>query len=336
MPEWPKQPNNAEIPLAEKAEEKKDEEIKDPKNSEKQDGVESADIVDLSNLKIDFQSDQKITEYYKIKLEEIEDMDKWLEKNKFNIERNKVAIALAVQQGLIKNDSIEAIWQFEIEQKRREQEGVIEVKNILEARLPEILKEISTHLGEFLPGWKLKWAKIEFKINEGSDYCINDFNFITADLGRLIHEDDFIENVTAGLAHEISHVWMNEKERKWDTDSFYAMKNQAKFGTMTEGLAVLFSKQDIRKMQIEKGRDYEEYSQESFTMLKKLLESKDLDEMDKIKEKGFKDTGYFYVAGYEMANKILERVGLDEFRGLLPEFRNNPEKFFDEYERCKE
>lgn len=201
--------------------------------------------------------------------------------------------------------------------------------------MPEILKEVSVRLGKFLPKWKLKWAKIEFKINEGSDYCINDFNFITVDLGRLAHGDDFIENVMAGLAHEISHVWMTEIERELDTDSFHAMKKQAKFGTMTEGLAILFSKQDIKKMQSEKGRDYGDYSKESFAMLKKLLESKDLNEMGKIREKGFKDTGYFYVAGYEMAKKILEKVGLEEFRNLLSEFKSNPDRFFEEYDKCK-
>lgn len=288
---------------------------------------------DLSNLKIDFLSDQKIEEYYERKLQEIEKKDQWLEKNKSNIEKNKNAVMLAVKQGLINDDNIESIWRFVLEKTKKEQERAIKIKNILEAKLPEILKEISSRLGEFLSGWKLEWAKIEFKINEGSNYCINEHNFITVDIGRLVHKDDFIEDVTAGLTHEISHVWITEIERKSDTDSFNAMKKQTKLGTMTEGLAILFSKQDIKKMQIEKGRDYEKYSRESFAMLNKLLESQNLDEMDKIREKGFKDVGYFYVAGYEMAKKILENIGLEKFKKLLPQFRNNPDIFFEEYEK---
>lgn len=296
--------------------------------------IEAADAVDLSNLKIGFWNEQKITEHYKNKLEEIGNINKWLEKNKLDIERNKDAITLAVEQGLIKDNSMKSVHEFGIKKLKFEQKKAIEIKNILETKSPEILKEVSNRLGKFLPGWKFEWAKIEFVINESSDYCISEFNFITVDLGRLTHKDNFIEDATAGLVHEISHIWINEIERKWDSDSLHAMKNQVKFGVMAEGLAVLFSKQDIIKMQIEKGRDYEKYSQESFSMLKQLLKSEDLDEMDKIREKGFKNAGYFYVTGYEMAKKILDEIGLEKFRQLLFKFRKNPDVFFEEYEKC--
>lgn len=86
--EWqgPIKPNIPPVPA-----EDKPEDTKIVKNE-----VENSDVIDLSNLKVDFLSDQEIAEYYKTKLEEIEDMDRWLEKNQFDIKNNRDKITLAV------------------------------------------------------------------------------------------------------------------------------------------------------------------------------------------------------------------------------------------------
>lgn len=93
--QWPIKPNIPPVPAEgkpkEKAEEIKPEDTKIVKNE-----VENSDVVDLSNLKVDFLNDQEIAEYYKTKLEEIEDINKWLEKNQFDIKNNRDKITLAV------------------------------------------------------------------------------------------------------------------------------------------------------------------------------------------------------------------------------------------------
>lgn len=287
--------------------------------------------VDLSKIKIKISSDQEVLDVYNIEIEEIEDKEKWIVENKDRLEKDSESIKDAVKKGLLRDVNTESVRDFVLQNKKNERERIVGIKKLIEENMPAMLKEVSMRLGEFFPGWEAPLAFVNFKINRSADYMIDDFNNITADLGRLINKDDPIRDATQGMIHEISHIWINEYERVLNPNSLVALKEQARWRTLSEGIAVLLAGQDLRAFHEGKSRNYKEYITEAFSQMDVLLKSDDIEEMLKIREQGEKNMGYFYVVGYEMIRKIFEKNGLEKFREMLPEFRKNPNQFFEEY-----
>jgi len=188
--------------------------------SERKEGQNNREgIIDLSNLSVFFCDNELLNSYYEKKLAEIEDEDKWIEDNRDNLLREKNKITQAVKDGIISDGEPETIWKFRVKKLEDLKDKLISIKNEAEDRLSEIKKEIALRLGKFLPDWKLKEANVNFTINEKADYCV-DGTEITVDLGRLIHEENPIENVIEGITHELFHVWMEEEEKYSDSHQF--------------------------------------------------------------------------------------------------------------------
>jgi len=301
-----------------------------PQNIEKQGGN-----IDISNLSYDFCNDDLISAYYEQKLLEIADKNKWLEENQENLLQSKDRIAKAVQDGLIANDNPETIWQFQMDRIKNGKNEIIRIKAEIERNIEQIKINVAKRLSEFLPNWKSEKATVTFTMNDKADFCVDE-NQITVDLGRLLKNENFIENVTEGITHEVFHIWMKEKNEWSDSKMTEAideeLKSQIIFRTVDEGLAVLMGGQSLAKHHEKQGRDYKKYIAESFEFFKRFLKQDNRVELEKMKNPGFKNMGFCYVVGNEIAKTVLQQIGIEKFRKLVEDCRLNPEKIIDEYE----
>lgn len=291
--------------------------------------------IDISNLSYNFCDDDLINTYYEQKLSELTDKNKWLKKNKENLLQSKDKIAKAVRDGLIIDDKPETIWQFQIDRISKGKNEVMRIKTEIEQRMEQIKINVAKKLSVFLPNWKPEKMIIIFTMNDKADFCVDE-NEITVDLGRLSGNKDFIEEVTSGIAHEVFHVWMKEKnewsDSKQDDEPDEALRSQIIFRTVDEGLAVLVSGQSLRKYHEKQGINYEEYITESFEFFKKFLKQNNRVELETAKEKEFESMGHFYVTGNEIAKTVLQQIGIEKFRKLIEDCRISPEKIIEEYE----
>jgi hypothetical protein len=291
-------------------------------------------LVDLSALTFDFCTDDLIKNYYDQKLQEIENKDKWMEQNKEKIELNKAKILKAVEDGEISDDLPETIWQFQFDKAREGQKKVLLIKKELESKVEDIKKSVAEKLGDFLPDWILNKGTITFTMNEKADFCVDGDN-ITVDLGRLLFEKDFFEKTIRGIAHELFHVWLSEKsewsEGKRDNVSNESLRTRIVFKTIDEGLAVLVSGQSLKTHHEKQGRKYDEFIKESFAVFNRFMSAENRKEFEKIKDGEFQNMGHFYVVGNEIVQTILKNNGVENFRKLVEEVRNNPSKALELY-----
>jgi len=287
--------------------------------------------VELSALNFSFCPDEEITKHYQEQLEDLRDKDKWLAANKEKIAQSKDRIAEYIKDGLMPDDKPESIWRFSVDRIKESESRTIEVKKELEPKTGEIRNAVSGRLAKFLPDWACKGADVNFAINEKSDFWVND-NVITADLTRLAFDKDFVETAVEGTTHEVFHIWMQEGR-----PSTGRPKEEIIFSTIDEGLAVLVSGQSLQKHHEHQGRNYQEYVQESFDAFNKFLREKNKGKIKKMVAEGgdgyeFKNMGHFYVVGHEIASAVLENLGIEEFRKIILEARDNPRVLLEAYE----
>lgn len=291
-------------------------------------------LINLDALSFEFCDNNLIHNFYDVKLQELEDKAKWLEDNKAQLEQNKEKIAKAVEYGLIVDFQPETIWQFQIDKAKDGQEKVITIKGELENLIDEIKDEVAKKLGKFLPDWSPDKAKIDFTMNERADFCI-DNDIITVDLGRLLLEQDPLEKVKEGVTHEVFHLWMSEKSEWSDAEQDevfdQALKKRIIFKTIDEGLAVLVSGQSLERHHTKQGRYFAEYIEESFKVFNDFLSESDRKRLEKIKDEEFKNMGYFYVVGNEIAKAVLRHDGIERFRDLVVDTKDNPSIFLQSY-----
>lgn len=290
--------------------------------------------IDLDLLSFNFCPDSEADNYYDKKLEELEDKDRWIERNKNELLENKDRIAKAIENGLIADEKSETIWQFQIDRVKQEKEKIVQIKKELNEKIDQIKDGVVKKLSKLLPDWKPDKIIINFTINENADFCV-DGDTITVDLERLSSEKDFLEKTVRGLTHEIFHVWMsggNEwSDSKQDEVSDQVLKERIIFKTIDEGLAVGVSGQSLLEHHKQRDVNYDKYIQESFDAFNKFLKEIDREKLEKIKEKEFENMGHFYVVGNEIAKTILQNMGIEKFRKLVEECRKNPENFLKEY-----
>jgi len=308
-------------------------------NSETPHNIEQSEsqregAINLDALSFGFCEDDLVRNFYNEKLRELEDKTKWFQENKANLEQNKGKIAKAVENGLIADTEPETIWQFQVNKAKEGQEKVLAIKSELESRIDEIKTEVVKRLGKYLPDWTAEKTKIVFTMNEKADFCI-DRNTITVDLGRLLFEQDPMEKVKEGITHEVFHLWMSEglewSDSKQDQVSDQVLKDRIVFKTVDEGLAVLISDQSLEAHHTKQGRDFAGYRNESFESFNHFLSEKDREALEKIKGEEFQNMGHFYVVGNEIAKAILQHDGVESFKKLIIDARENPAVFLQRY-----
>lgn len=291
-------------------------------------------IINLKALSFDFCQDTFIRDFYEEKINELNDQDKWLEKNEKELVQSHDKIAQAVEDGLIADEQFETIRQFQIDKTKEKPEKVLALKSELEDHVDEIKNEVAKRLGKFLPDWTAGQAKIIFTINEKSNFSI-DNDIITVDLDRLTAEPDPIETVTEGITHEVFHFWMAEgsdwSDSRQDEFSDQALKERIIFKTIDEGLAVLISGQSLEDHHTKHGESFTAYTNESFTSFNRFISENDRAALNNIKNSEFRDMGHFYVVGNEIAKAVLQHDGMEKFRILIADAKRNPVVFLERY-----
>jgi len=291
-------------------------------------------LVNLDSLSFEFCEDNLACDFYDEKLGVLKNKGKWLEENSDKLEQNKEKIKKAVKDGLIADANPETIWQFQIDKAKEWQEKVLAIKNELENRIDEIKTEVVKRLGKYLPDWTAEKAKIVFTINEKADFCI-DRDTITVDLGRLLFEQDPAEKVKEGISHEVFHLWMSEGQEWSDSEqdevSEQDLKDRIVFQTVDEGLAVLISGLSLENHHVKQGRNFAEYTKESFESFSRFLSEKDREALEKTKDEEFRNMGHFYVVGNKIVATLLQHDGIEKFRERIVDARENPSVFLQRY-----
>ncbi|HPL93285.1 MAG TPA: hypothetical protein PLB38_03325 [bacterium] len=292
-------------------------------------------FINLESLSFEFCDDVLVSTFYDKKFRSLADKEKWIEENKDILKRNKDKIRKAVEDGLIKNADPETLWQFQITKIKEGQEKVLAIKNDLKSRINEIKGEVAKRLGEYLPNWAAKKAKIVFTMNDRSDFCING-DIITVDLGRLLFKHNPTENVKEGVTHEVFHLWMSEgavwSDSSQDRVSDKDIKDRIIFKTVDEGLAVLISGQSLEGHHVNQGRDFLVYKNESFEAFDRFLSERNREALERIKSEEFRNMGHFYVVGNEIAKAILQHDGVKSFKTLMLDARKSPVVFLQRYQ----
>lgn len=286
--------------------------------------------IDLTNLSVEFDTDETIKNSI-LENKGVKEYEKWLEKNKPEIEEKQQEIMKAVEMGILPNSEPETIYKFQIDRRSKNINEIIDIRKQIEENLDNILQEVAKSLEKFLPNWKIKPAKIIFTINEDADFCFDE-NVITADLERLLFSKNYTRSVVKGITHEIFHIWMHETKNDLPKTipGFDEIRSWNIFKTIDEGLAVLISDMSLKKHHEEQKRNYSEYKTESFQFFEKFLEES-TPEPKKYQKKGLNNMGYFYVVGYEVVKSILEKEGLENFKKSIIQSRKHPEIFLQKY-----
>lgn len=291
--------------------------------------------IDLSSVKMEFCSKQKVKEWHEEKLSELKDKDKWIEENQENFEKKKGQIDKLVRRGELPDARIETLWEVKRKDLEGAREDIDRIKVEIERNKEWFKESVSKQLERYLPAWTPKEIKIVFTINQESDFEFHN-NTIIADLYRLSLEKKLEKRVKEGVSHELFHIWM-EEENEWSKEERASSKEYFIFKTADEGLAVLVSGQSLEDFHESQGRDYSQYKEESFQKFSSFLEKDDKEEIRKQGKEGLRAMGSFYVVGNEMAKSILKERGMDDFRGVIKKTRQDYRSFYEEYnEICQE
>lgn len=284
-------------------------------------------IVDLSKIKMIYISDKEIDVYYAQEIEKVENRENWIAKNEQRI--NKESIKRGFEEGVIPEESIEAVWQYVYNRKLGEVEKVKKLRDKIELELSGTLQDVSLRLAKFIPIWKPEKINIEFTINERANFCNDQTGKkVTIDLVRLTACDDVEEKLINGLVHELVHCWMKEgKDEKEMSD-----KDNALFGIAGEGLTTYIAKDDLQSHHGKNDAEYAEYKKESMALFQELLTESESADLEKYFEE-FENMGRFYVVGNEIVKTVVEKIGIEKFRELLLKIRKNHMILFEEYEK---
>jgi len=281
--------------------------------------------IDLSLVEFNFCDEEKIKDDFAVEIGELENKEKWLNSNKNWLHKNKDKIAELIKTGMLSDNDPESIRKMKLKGARKRLERVLFVKKELEKNIDVIKSEVINKLTKFLSNWTPDKISIDFTLNKNADFCIKNKRIIV-DLSRLSFEKDYLKEAINGVTHELFHAWQkdglylhNHKSDSVNSDS----KEGMVFGALNEGLAVLIGGQDLKMHHEAKGKDYDSYKKESFDNFNLFLTTKNSKQAEDIINKAFKDMGYFYVVGNEIAKAVFEKEGIDKFRKLIEDMRED-------------
>ncbi len=258
--------------------------------------------IDLSGVNFEFIGDKEIREYFKRKLSD--DFEAWFEDKKDKFEKSKESIAEFVKNGIIPDGKPETIYAYEKNQILKTSEDIFLSKEKIKNNLETIIDEVRKKLEKYIDNWKPKDLKVKVTIDESTNFRY-DKDVVYVDLVRLAQDKNEIEEIIEGITHELVHAWFEESENEKDIQEKTKMVRRI----FDEGIAVFVSGQSLRKHHEKNiGRDYDEYKKYSLEKYKEFL-ADDCCDVKKKYEKGFKNMGYFYVAGFEMVKKIYNEKG---------------------------
>ena len=104
------------------------------------------------------------------------------------------------------------------------------------------------------------------------------------------------------------------------------------FKTIGEGLAILVSGQSLSEHHEKQDKNYKKYTRESFNTFNTLIKEQDKNKIKNMYHQGFQNMGHFYMAGNEIAKTVLQYEGIDKFKALLVDIRNNPRLLLQKYQ----
>ncbi|MFA6586241.1 MAG: DUF5700 domain-containing putative Zn-dependent protease [Candidatus Paceibacterota bacterium] len=289
--------------------------------------------INLSKLSFNFCDDTFIEEYFISRIREMEDKYQWIEKNREKLMAHKNEVDDLIKNGLIQDGNIETIWQYRLDRYKKDHERVLKVKSYLESNIEYIRENVAKKLSIFFSVFDLKKTNVNFTINKKADFCVE--RDIIVDLVRLGVKNNPLQDAINGITHESFHVWMGEKsdwrDSNIDEKSDLDIKNQIVFRMIDEGLAVLVGGQSLGEHYERQGKKYEDCIQESFSTFNILLNEQNLKESYK-KGDGFKNMGYCYVVGNEICKTILNKEGIENFKKLILETKENLQKLIELYQ----
>ena len=292
--------------------------------------------INLTELSFNFCSDKVIDDFYNEKTRELLNKEKWLKDNNEFIEQNIKVIAKAINNGLIPDNKLETIWQFQVNKAKEAAKSLININNNLKQYVKEIKSEVAKKLSQYLPDWSIKNASIFFTMNENADYYMEN-NCITVDLERLLWEKDPLEKVKQGITHEVFHLWMLEKviwsNSKKAKTSNLKLRKQIIFKNIDEGLAVFVSDQSLKEHHVKLGTNFNEYKAESFKAFNEFVKEDNEQKLNIIKNTAFQNMGNFYVVGNEIVKTVFKYEGIELFKELIKDCRDNPMLFLKYYQK---
>lgn len=204
-------------------------------------------------------------------------------------------------------------------------ENVRQIRQELGERSGEMKSSVGEKLGFFLSNWAPEFGEINFTVTDKADFCIEKGTDITVDMNRLRFEKDFVEKSVEGITHEVFHMWAGECPES-------GAKENIIFRTVDEGLAVLVSETSLGQHYEKQGKSYSDSVKKSFNFFNKAVKAKGR-QLQKAEHDGFRNMGPFYVVGYEVAKAILEKHGIEKFRGMLQKAKPDLSIFLSEYQK---
>ena len=290
--------------------------------------------IDLSHVSVRFIDDKTIDRHYVKKASKIADPQKWYDMNRNALENEKPALEKMVADGILPDTRPESLCRYLQNRLASEKTEAERLRDAVKERHQEILRAAASRLSEFIPSWKPEKASLFFTLDERADFRV-DGTKITADLGRLAHAKNWLETATAGITHEIFHIWMQEgddwSDAEMDKATTDKLKKHIVFKTVDEGLAVLVSRQKLSEHHKKSGREYPAYIDQAFQAFRTFLREKHRQRIEKTYKEAFENMGRFYVVGNEMAKAVLQSIGPDEFRALIQESRRDSVKLIEQY-----
>lgn len=109
------------------------------------------------------------------------------------------------------------------------------------------------------------------------------------------------------------------------------LKDRIIFKTINEGLAVMIGEQSLRKHHEKQGINFDAYVQESFSAFNEFMITTEQKELEEMFDQEFQNAGHFYVVGNEIAKAVLQEEGMVNFKKIIEESRENPEKILEIY-----
>ncbi|PIR86998.1 MAG: hypothetical protein COU11_02085 [Candidatus Harrisonbacteria bacterium CG10_big_fil_rev_8_21_14_0_10_49_15] len=285
--------------------------------------------VDLTEVSFSFSSDTELAQYGEAIRTELGNKEKWLAERAEEFVANRVQIEEAVVAGVLPEATLEAVWRWRSAQEETARERLLKIRDLLADNVEVLRAAAEARLARFLPDWSPRELRVVFTTDESADYRFDE-GVVYVSLPHQLKISDVLQDVEQGLAHELFHAWMQEGRVDEDIETVEQLKDSIRFRILDEGIAVLVSGQSLERHHEAQGRNYDEYRKEAFEVFAGLRQADDFAELEESEENGFRDMGYFYVIGNEFAKKILARVGKDKFRELIPVFKKEPKRFFEE------
>jgi len=289
-------------------------------------------LIDLSSVPIEFCTDEFIGDLY---LKQYKDKEKWLREQRVRNELHREELVKAVQAGILKDSNPETIWQRSIGMANKRKKVLIEFKHEIEIKKDSIIAEVAKRLGKYLPDWSPKFAKILFTMEQSyTCWCKNNDAYIN--LLVFVDVDDPIEKLIQYFVHEMTHLWMQEPY--FSQEAVYPSgKDRLIYSLVNEGFALLNGgKASIKELQEQLGRNYKEYTEESFAFINDRLTKNNPEEFEKMMQKESTCLDKIYLVGVKIVETVLEYDGVEKFRALITQARKDPSLIIKRYQEICE